>query len=409
MELKEFMPVRDSCVFYAQTFYAIRTLPTAEQRDEAYDMLFGYCFLEENPESQDPIMKAFILGLLPSYDAAAVRYAKSKMDGVKGGRPAIIDYEKIYALRDKGCSLADITAEVDCSLSTVRRILKNRPQEQHTSDSGVDGVHNSYKQGYNHDNNSYEQGYNHDKNNVNNPVINAHNPNVNVNVNDTVTVTANENANENKTANEHESEKTKPRANLLPKRDLKQIRKPEPKQQSQDSAIKIPDENEASVLRLIAGGLCELADYGNIDNACAIVKGKLAAADVDAKAALETLEKNEGKYANIISTKNLEKNRAVAYIAKILADESKPDFTTQPNNAGDTDTGNKKKIWRETLKEYILSYYGIDVFALPKNDKIYQALSAPGWTMREWYERLSSLEYRRDLLTDILSITEETK
>jgi Sec-independent protein translocase protein TatA len=102
---------------------AVESLPTKEDRYEVLKMLFSYCLGEVQPESDNPMLKAMVLALLPSYDAAAVRYEKSKIDGLKGGRPSTIDHNRVYALRQEGNSLAEIAAEMGCTISGVKYAL----------------------------------------------------------------------------------------------------------------------------------------------------------------------------------------------------------------------------------------------------------------------------------------------
>jgi transposase len=58
----------------------------------------------------------------------AARRARALRAGLAGGRPRVVDRERVIALRAAGKSLEEIAAAVHCSASTVSRIVARTRQ-----------------------------------------------------------------------------------------------------------------------------------------------------------------------------------------------------------------------------------------------------------------------------------------
>lgn len=77
--------MRESFVFYASFYEAIKELP-AETQLELYTAICKYSLYGELPELS-PISKALFTAIKPNIDKAAARYVASVENGKKGGRP----------------------------------------------------------------------------------------------------------------------------------------------------------------------------------------------------------------------------------------------------------------------------------------------------------------------------------
>ena len=60
---------------------------------------------------------------------AKQRRARAKRAGLAGGRPPVVDRERVIALRAAGKTLEGIAAALRCSRSTVSRIIATRQKE----------------------------------------------------------------------------------------------------------------------------------------------------------------------------------------------------------------------------------------------------------------------------------------
>jgi hypothetical protein len=56
----------------------------------------------------------------------AKRYHLAYVAGIQGGRPVVIDHEKVKALRAEGRKYREIAAELGISIPSVSRILRER-------------------------------------------------------------------------------------------------------------------------------------------------------------------------------------------------------------------------------------------------------------------------------------------
>ena len=109
-------------------------LETAEQL-EAIDKKLAYDYVmsiirfgingELAREDIDPVVKAMLNPMYVSILAAKERYQQSKDGGEKGGRPRTIDHEEVIRLWQEGKSNKDIAEIVNCSESSVRKIIKS--------------------------------------------------------------------------------------------------------------------------------------------------------------------------------------------------------------------------------------------------------------------------------------------
>jgi DNA invertase Pin-like site-specific DNA recombinase len=61
---------------------------------------------------------------------AAERKARAKHAGLAGGRPPVVDREKVIALRAAGKTLEEIATVLHCSRSTVSRIAAGKRQKK---------------------------------------------------------------------------------------------------------------------------------------------------------------------------------------------------------------------------------------------------------------------------------------
>ena len=57
---------------------------------------------------------------------AAQRTARAKHAGMQGGRPRVVDRERVVALRKAGKTIVEVAAAARCSVSTVSRILADQ-------------------------------------------------------------------------------------------------------------------------------------------------------------------------------------------------------------------------------------------------------------------------------------------
>ena len=122
--------VKSSFVFYG-TF-----LETAEElgkidKDLAYDYLMAtikYGINGEVVEDVNPIVRAVMPTVYATITAAKERYVKSVENGGKGGRPRTIDHGEVIKLSNQGKSNKEISSILNCSESSVRKILRNESE-----------------------------------------------------------------------------------------------------------------------------------------------------------------------------------------------------------------------------------------------------------------------------------------
>ena len=56
----------------------------------------------------------------------AKRYHMAYMAGIQGGRPVVIDHEKVKALRAEGLKLREIAERMNISIPSASRILREK-------------------------------------------------------------------------------------------------------------------------------------------------------------------------------------------------------------------------------------------------------------------------------------------
>ena len=114
----------DAALLYISEYAAICKLPTPEMRDEAFRGFFYQAFTEQAVQSEDYAIDIILSTMYPSQISRQQRHQKAVSNGEQGGRPAIVDRDKIFQLREMGYTQQQIANELCCHVNTVRNVLQ---------------------------------------------------------------------------------------------------------------------------------------------------------------------------------------------------------------------------------------------------------------------------------------------
>lgn len=123
-------------VFFRSCFDTYKLLDNDKLKLEYLDAILRYSFDEEK-EITNPIVLALLQSVKPNIDASKVRYAKSILNGEKGGRPRTIDYSQIFKLKSKGYTQNEISNILNVSQRQIRRILNENIEADITGQKGI--------------------------------------------------------------------------------------------------------------------------------------------------------------------------------------------------------------------------------------------------------------------------------
>lgn len=113
---------RASCVFYSSWHDAISRLPQKEQLN-AYKMILDYSLNFIEPEDDKSLAYTIFVMAKPSIESAEERYNESVEKGKKGGRPSVIDKEKVLELSSQGMKPAEIAKKLGYNRDSVKSII----------------------------------------------------------------------------------------------------------------------------------------------------------------------------------------------------------------------------------------------------------------------------------------------
>ena len=113
---------RASCVFYSTWHNAIERLPQKEQA-KAYKMILDYSLNYIEPIDDRSQAYTIFMMAKPSIESAEDRYNQSVENGKKGGRPSMIDKEKVLELSRQGKKPAEIAKELGYNRDSVKSII----------------------------------------------------------------------------------------------------------------------------------------------------------------------------------------------------------------------------------------------------------------------------------------------
>jgi hypothetical protein len=118
---------RESFVCYPSFLDAIKKMPEQLQGKAALSVLeLG---IDGEWNDSDPYIDMMLTLIAPNILAAKDRYAASKENGKKGGRPPKVNIEKIKEMAKAGKTNLEIAKEFNCNDDYIRQLLKQENQE----------------------------------------------------------------------------------------------------------------------------------------------------------------------------------------------------------------------------------------------------------------------------------------
>lgn len=126
---------------YGSFLDAIEKLPTEEYKGKAALCLLRYGHTREKITNGDMVLEMFLALVEPNIKKAKENYEKDKVNGLKGGRPAI-DRMKIIELKNNGLTHEEVAEKLGCSTKTVSRALAEsgwtKPDKRQNQDKEID-------------------------------------------------------------------------------------------------------------------------------------------------------------------------------------------------------------------------------------------------------------------------------
>ena len=113
---------RGSCVFYTSWYEAINQLPQKDQLN-AYKMIFDYALNFKEPDAKDGVAYAIFIMAKPLIEKAEDRYNESVEKGKKGGRPSVIDKDKVLRLHFNGMKPSEIAEKLGYNRDSVKSVI----------------------------------------------------------------------------------------------------------------------------------------------------------------------------------------------------------------------------------------------------------------------------------------------
>ena len=126
------MSEKESFVFYPSWLDAIDAMEKAQ--GEAVADKFARQIVQYGVTGEFTTDNEVIVGFIKALCADLItksknRYRACKENGKRGGRKEEYDRQAIYDLHKEGVSNADIAIQMDCSVRTVERVLKEMREE----------------------------------------------------------------------------------------------------------------------------------------------------------------------------------------------------------------------------------------------------------------------------------------
>lgn len=125
---------KQSFVLYESTYKQIEILEKRLGAEEAYKFIkaiMAFGLYGEVPEEESSVWLYGFEQSITSISAAKTRYTAAVENGKKGGRKKTIDDNKVIELKeDWGFTNKEIAEELNCSVSSVEKIIANYRKNQ---------------------------------------------------------------------------------------------------------------------------------------------------------------------------------------------------------------------------------------------------------------------------------------
>lgn len=118
-----------SMILYYSAYEAVCYIPDEKLQLEALKGLLEYGFRGVKPQSDNPFVNMVYATCTPSMKAAKQRYAKTIIDGKKGGRPSEMSIDDIMAMRRVGMSNREIADSFGVTVKAVEARITRYNQD----------------------------------------------------------------------------------------------------------------------------------------------------------------------------------------------------------------------------------------------------------------------------------------
>ena len=123
----------ESMILYYSAYEAVCYIPDEKLQLEALKGLLEYGFRGVKPQSDNPFVNMVYAACTPSMKAAKQRYAKTIIDGKKGGRPSEMSIDDIMAMRRAGMSNKEIADSFGVTVKAVEARITRYNQDNPTN------------------------------------------------------------------------------------------------------------------------------------------------------------------------------------------------------------------------------------------------------------------------------------
>lgn len=133
----------NSFVFYATSLEAVEKISEAypEMGNELLKAIVEYGIYGEYDKT-NPIIEAMMVNIGFGIDKAKDRYTKAVENGKQGGRPKMIDNEKVRELKEAGLTNREVAERLGCSVSSVEKANKENRETRKNRKNPNDNVVN---------------------------------------------------------------------------------------------------------------------------------------------------------------------------------------------------------------------------------------------------------------------------
>ena len=118
-----------SMILYYSAYEAVCYIPDEKLQLEALKGLLEYGFRGVKPQSDNPFVNMVYAACTPSMKAAKQRYAKTIIDGKKGGCPSEMSIDDIMAMRRVGMSNREIADSFGVTVKAVEARITRYNQD----------------------------------------------------------------------------------------------------------------------------------------------------------------------------------------------------------------------------------------------------------------------------------------
>lgn len=131
----------NSFVFYATSLEAVEKISEAypEMGNELLKAIVEYGIYGEYDKT-NPIIEAMMVNISFGIDKAKDRYTKAVENGKQGGRPKMIDNEKVRELKEAGLTNREVAERLGCSVSSVEKANKENRETRKNRKNPNDNV-----------------------------------------------------------------------------------------------------------------------------------------------------------------------------------------------------------------------------------------------------------------------------